>query len=70
MSTKRRRLAVIFCSVAVILLLGLSNGIKPIRRGGVYGACRVLDGEIPYRDFWIPYAPGYYYFVAWLFWPG
>ena len=33
----------------------------------VVGAQRVLDGEIPYRDFWNLYAPGQLYAVAGLF---
>jgi len=33
----------------------------------VYGANRVLDGEIPYRDFWTMYAPGQFYMVALLY---
>lgn len=33
----------------------------------VYGANRVLDGDIPYRDFWTMYAPGQFYMVALLY---
>lgn len=37
--------------------------------GGVstVGAERVLNGEIPYRDFWTMYAPGQYYLLAIIF---
>jgi len=33
----------------------------------VFGAQRVLEGDIPYRDFWTLYAPGQFYAVAGLF---
>lgn len=33
----------------------------------VYGAARILNGDIPYRDFWTLYAPGIYYVQAGLF---
>jgi hypothetical protein len=33
----------------------------------VTGASRILRGQVPYRDFWSPYAPGQYYVVAGLF---
>ncbi len=33
----------------------------------VYGAVRVMQGEIPYRDFWTQYSPGQLYALAGLF---
>lgn len=33
----------------------------------VYGAQRVLEGDVPYRDFWTLYAPGQFYVLALLF---
>src|SRR3989339_322769 len=33
----------------------------------IYGATRVLDGCIPYRDFWTLYAPGQFYTIAAIF---
>lgn len=33
----------------------------------VYGATRVLDGYLPYRDFWTAYMPGHYYLYAIVF---
>ncbi len=32
-----------------------------------YGAQRILDGDIPYKDFWTIYAPGQFYVLAGLF---
>src|SRR4029450_10266984 len=34
---------------------------------GIVGALRILDGDVPYRDFWTMYAPGHFYLVALLF---
>jgi len=33
----------------------------------VYGASRIIDGQIPYRDFWTVYPPGQFYVLALLF---
>jgi len=33
----------------------------------LYGAVRVMDGELPYRDFWMVYPPGIFYTLAGLF---
>lgn len=33
----------------------------------IYGATRILNGDIPYRDFWTLYAPGEFYLLAWIF---
>jgi hypothetical protein len=64
-------------SIAVALLtagalISLSIGIR--RLPGVfdegyalYGAERVLDGEVPYRDFWLVYAPAQLYVLAAIF---
>jgi hypothetical protein len=34
---------------------------------GIVGALRILEGDIPYRDFWTMYAPGHFYLLALLF---
>ncbi|MGC9064508.1 MAG: hypothetical protein ACP5JL_07525 [bacterium] len=59
----------------LILALSLFYLFTPIRIGYniydegivVYGANRVFNGEIPYRDFWTMYAPGQFYMVALLY---
>lgn len=61
-----RRLAWIVAGTAFALLLptaffGLPD-CKP-----VVGATRILDGDVPYRDFWTMYAPGSFYAIAGLF---
>lgn len=33
----------------------------------LFGAARIMAGELPYRDFWTQYSPGQYYFLAGLF---
>jgi hypothetical protein len=34
---------------------------------GIVGALRILDGDVPYRDFWTIYVPGHFYLLAFLF---
>lgn len=44
------------------------EGIKVYDEGvTVYGASRVLDGALPYRDFWTAYMPGHFYLYALVF---
>jgi hypothetical protein len=33
----------------------------------VFGAVRIMQGEVPYRDFWVIYPPGQFYVLAALF---
>ncbi|NIM19612.1 MAG: hypothetical protein GTO51_04430 [Candidatus Latescibacteria bacterium] len=63
------RNAIIFIPLALIyLLLGFNTGLSIYDEGlCVYGAVRVLDGDLPYRDFWTIYAPGQFYVLAGLF---
>lgn len=49
---------------ALILLPGLFGGGVG---KAITGAVRILDGEVPYRDFWTMYAPGMYYATAGVF---
>ncbi|MCK4547205.1 MAG: glycosyltransferase family 39 protein [Candidatus Eisenbacteria sp.] len=59
---------VIFILAFVYLLVGANIGLSIYGEGlSLYGAMRVLDGEVPYRDFWSMYAPGELYLLALLF---
>jgi hypothetical protein len=58
-------LALVLALVATLVLLpGLFFGLPG---KGVAGAVRILDGEVPYRDFWTMYAPGMFYATAGVF---
>jgi hypothetical protein len=57
-------LAVVAAGVGM-LATGMFWGV-PVSKS-ICGALRVLDGEVPYRDFWSMYAPGQFYAVAALF---
>jgi hypothetical protein len=53
---------------ALYLLAGITQVVNAYDEGfAVYGAARVLHGEVPYRDFWTVYAPGQFYVLAALF---
>ena len=64
-----------YCVIAVLLAgvfvhgADLCSGNLGLIAEGVscVGAQRVLDGQVPYRDFWTIYAPGGYYLLAGLF---
>jgi hypothetical protein len=59
--------------IGVVLALlwqwpGLYNGLNIYDEGIIlFGAARIMNGELPYRDFWTQYSPGQYYFLAALF---
>lgn len=62
--------------VLLVFAIGLAihgsnvfNGSLGLSGEGVacVGAQRVLEGQVPYRDFWTIYAPGSYYLLAGLF---
>ncbi len=54
----------------VYLLIGVNHGAYGFFYDEgllVYGAERILHGDVPYRDFWTQYAPAQYYLIAGLF---
>src|SRR5215210_3639635 len=66
----RRTIPFILFAVAVLVqIASLSPHASNIYDEGLilFGAQRVLNGEIPYRDFWGLYGPGQFYAVAALF---
>jgi hypothetical protein len=49
----------------IYLMLGFNYRLNVYDEAiGIYGARSVMNGEIPYRDFWTIYSPGYFYFLA------
>jgi hypothetical protein len=71
-TTKR----IVFAAMAILLAIAAIAYIQPgmfaylnIYDEGiiVYGAERVMQGDLPYRDFWTQYSPGQLYVLAGLF---
>ncbi len=62
-------LAIVLISLAILYLQpGLGRWLNIYDEGlMVYGAVRVMDGQLPYRDFWGMYSPGQFYVLAGLF---
>lgn len=66
---------ILFCLLFVISFSYFQYGYRYFDLGtyhydeGIvaYGALRILDGNIPYRDFWTLYAPGEFYLLAGIF---
>jgi hypothetical protein len=58
-----------FSAVMVVCqLLFMDYGIRSYDEGlALYGALRVLHGQLPYRDFWTMYGPGQFYLFALFF---
>ncbi len=60
--------AILTAVLALFLFPGCNDGYSIYDEGvAVYGAERVMHGQMPYRDFWTMYAPGQYYLTAILF---
>ena len=60
----------LFFVSAAVQVAALQRGLQNVYDEGliVFAAQRVLDGDIPYRDFWSMYTLGQFYAVAALFW--
>ncbi|MHB1355446.1 MAG: glycosyltransferase family protein [Anaerolineae bacterium] len=53
---------------ALYISLGITRALNIYDEGLIlYGAQRVLWGQVPYRDFWTVYGPGQFYALAGLF---
>ena len=58
----------LFVGALFYLLAGVHLVVNAYDEGfALYGAARVAAGEVPYRDFWLVYAPGQFYLLAGLF---
>jgi hypothetical protein len=62
---ERRTLALLVAAGFLIQLPGLFWDVPNGK--AVTNALRILDGDMPYRDFWTMYAPGHFYLAAVLF---
>lgn len=59
---------ILFGAFLGLLLTGIKTAPGIYDEGfAVYGAWRVLHGDVPYKDFWTIYAPGQFYTLAALF---
>lgn len=60
--------AILFLSTFLYLLDPIFRDVNIFDEAlQIYGAMRVLNGDIPYRDFWAIYSPGQFYVLAALF---
>lgn len=66
--SSRWGVALLFVLSFLYFLSGITQVVDVYDEGiPVYGAQRVLEGDVPYRDFWTIYAPGQFYVLAGLF---
>jgi hypothetical protein len=59
--------AVLALVALAYIVLGLNRGLSIDEAIPVVAAMRILDGDRPYRDFWVIYPPGQLYLLAALF---
>ena len=62
---RRRESVALFIASFLILSIGAFWGLPAGK--AVTGALVILDGGVPYRDFWTMYAPGQFYAIAALY---
>ena len=69
LTLKRNWPAILVLSLVIgYLLTGFNKGLEVHDEGlAVYGADRILHGDMPYRDFWALYGPGDFYALALMF---
>ena len=66
--TQNKFLILVFLAFIYLLAQASSREILIYDEGfAVFGANRVLEGEVPYKDFWTLYAPGQFYTLALIF---
>ena len=73
--TSKQRLLVVLAGISLLTSIsllysqvGIYAPIYHYDEGIIaYGAVRVMQGELPYRDFWTQYSPGQFYLVAGFF---
>lgn len=63
--TDRRLALLVFLLAALALASGVWFGFPSSK--AVVGGLRILDGDVPYRDFWTMYAPGQFLAIAGLY---
>jgi len=67
MKTRAAAAALALVAFAYIVL-GFNRGLSIYDEAiPVVAAARILDGDLPYRDFWVIYPPGQFYLLAGLF---
>ena len=66
MDARDRKIAILVVAIGILVQLpGLVWGVTDGK--ATNNALRILDGDVPYRDFWTMYAPGHFYLAALLF---